>query len=82
MLLIYITFLCIPLALILWYKRPEFWVSLSFCSAVILAYVIAVPNVGSLYRMRYGYLMTVVGLALAAGIKFLRTHRRIGPAKS
>ncbi len=56
----------LPLAAWRWRTRIEFWFGTSFCCFFIVAYACVTPNMGSLYRMRYGYLMTLAALGFAA----------------
>ena len=39
---------------------------LSFCSGMMFMYAVTISNVGTLYRVRYGYLMTLVALGIAS----------------
>ena len=58
-------------ALIRWRRRIEIWVIWGFCLGMMLVYAVATPNVGSLYRARYPFLMTLVAVGLAALSAFL-----------
>lgn len=40
----------------------------------MVTFALVTPNVGTLYRLRYGYLMLLVALASAAAIQRLRTR--------
>lgn len=59
-----------------WRRRPEFWVLTSFCFGLMVAYGLVVTNVGSLYRLRYGFLMTLVAVGIAGAIEFYGRLRR------
>jgi hypothetical protein len=65
MLLVYAALLGLPY--FIWQKRKqvELWVVLFFCTGMLVIYALGVPNVGTLYRFRYAYLMTMVGLGAA-----------------
>jgi hypothetical protein len=65
MLLVYAALLSLPY--LIWHKRKqvELWVVLFFCTGMLVIYALGVPNVGTLYRFRYAYLMTMVGLGAA-----------------
>jgi hypothetical protein len=65
MLLVYAALLGLPY--FIWQKRKqvELWVVLFFCTGMLVIYALGVPNVGTLYRFRYVYLMTMVGLGAA-----------------
>ncbi|MDD2373420.1 MAG: hypothetical protein PHF03_07600 [Syntrophomonadaceae bacterium] len=43
-----------------------------FCMGMMVAYAIGVPNIGSLYRARYGFLMTLVALGMAGFFSLLK----------
>jgi len=64
MILVYAAFLCLPCAVWRWRKRVELWVLLFFCTGMLVIYALGVPNVGTLYRFRYAYLMSVAGLGV------------------
>jgi hypothetical protein len=61
----YFCLLGLPLAAWLW-RRVEFWMAVSFSYLLILPQVLVVANVGTLYRFRYGGLMTLTALGLLA----------------
>lgn len=61
----YLAFIFLPYAIWHWRWRIEMWLILSFCSGMVLIYAVAIPNIGTLYRLRYGYLMTLVALGIA-----------------
>jgi hypothetical protein len=62
---VYLAFIFLPYAIWHWRWRIEMWLILSFCSGMMLIYTIGICNVGTLYRVRYGYLMTLVGIGIA-----------------
>lgn len=74
---IYISWLGLLYSIWIWRKRPEFWVMLVFCTGMLLIYVLGTPNVGSLYRFRYPYIMPMVGLGVAGWIVFLKNMTSI-----
>jgi hypothetical protein len=65
MLLVYAALLGLPY--LIWQKRKqvELWVVFFFCTGMLVIYALGVPNVGTLYRFRYAYLMTMVGMGAA-----------------
>ena len=66
-------FLCfLPLAFWLWRKRISTWVTVYFCLCMLLSYAILVCNIGTLYRLRYGFLMVFVGLGVSGAVQSLR----------
>ncbi|MFV9645642.1 MAG: hypothetical protein ACNYWU_07475 [Desulfobacterales bacterium] len=62
---VYLAFIFLPYAIWHWRRRVEIWLILSFCSGMMLIYATGICNVGTLYRVRYGYLMTLVGIGVA-----------------
>ena len=77
MLLIYISYIFIPLAFFYWMKKAEFWVPLFFCSSMITIFAIAIPNVGTIYRYRYPYLMILVTILIISGCKYIYKKNNI-----
>ena len=71
MLFIYITFLFIPLAFYYWKNKFELWVPIIYCSSMMILFSIAIPNVGSIYRYRYPYLMILITILIISGYKFI-----------
>ena len=65
MLGVYAALLFLPVAFLMWWRRVELWVVTIFNVSLALCCALAIPNVGALYRFRYGYLMTLVALGLA-----------------
>jgi len=62
-------YLSMPLLLYgiwIWRKKIQLWLIVVFCSIMMMPLVYSVPNVGTLYRYRYGYLMLLVGVGLLA----------------
>lgn len=59
-------------ALWTWRKHPAIWVVLIFCSAMMIIYTLGTPNVGSLYRFRYAFIMPLSGLGLAGWLTLAR----------
>jgi general stress protein CsbA len=69
---VYIALALLPYAVWRWRARPDLWIILIFCSGMMLIYGLVVANVGTLYRFRYGFLMTIVAVDLAAGFSFIQ----------
>ncbi len=72
MIVVYCALLFLPYALWLWRRRIEIWLTLSFCTILLLIYAYILPNVGTLYRTRYGFLMMIVALGVAGAISVWR----------
>lgn len=69
MIFLYLTYPFFLLAIWLWKNRLELWVILLWGISGIILYTLVSPNIGALYRFRYGFLMTLASLGiLRAGI--------------
>lgn len=68
---IYFALIFLPFALWHWRKRIEIWIIFIFCSTMMLIWGLVVCNIGTLYRVRYGYIMTLVALGIAGFITLL-----------
>jgi hypothetical protein len=66
MLAIYVGLLFLPLAIWRYYRKLEFWFILTFFTSLTLIHVYLIPNMGTLYRMRYGFLTAIVGIAISS----------------
>lgn len=75
MLAVYAGLLLLPLALWDYRRKPEFWFVLGFFTLLTVIHVYLVPNLGTLHRMRYGFLTAVVGMAISAGVRRLLVRR-------
>ena len=75
MLGVYVALAFLPYALWRWRRRVEVWLTAAFASIFLLLYSYATPNIGSLYRLRYGFLMLLVALGVAAAFAALRDLR-------
>jgi hypothetical protein len=78
---IYLALLGLAASLWGWRRRPELWVVLLPCLAVLALYTLAVPNLGTLHRFRYGFLMTLCGVGIAGGLEML-SARAHGPGSA
>ena len=68
MIWIYFALFVLSYAVWRWRRRIELWLLLLFSFGMLIAHALVVANLGTLYRMRYPYLMSLVGLALFAGL--------------
>lgn len=75
MLGVYLSLIFLPYALWHWRDRVELWLAASFGTILLLLYSYATPNIGSLYRLRYGFLMLLVSLGIAGAFAGWRTYR-------
>lgn len=67
MAVVYVALVLVPF--VLWRGRARFetWVALLYPAAMMTAFALVIPNVGALHRIRYGYMMVLVGLGIAGG---------------
>jgi hypothetical protein len=63
---VYLALVMLPYAIWRWRTRSETWLILLFSVGMMLVLALVVANVGTLYRMRYPYLMSLVGFSFAA----------------
>lgn len=71
----YLALLLLPIALWDYRRKPEFWFVLGFFTLLTVIHVYLVPNLGTLHRMRYGFLTGVVGLAIGGGVQRVLSHK-------
>jgi hypothetical protein len=67
MIVVYAALLGLPYAVWRWRKRSELWIVLFFSTGMLVIYAIGVPNMGTLYRFRYAYLMSIAGIGICGG---------------
>lgn len=80
MVVTYLAWIGIIVAVWTWRKRTEFWVLFIFCLGMVVIYALGTPNVGTLYRLRYPFFMTLVGFGIAGWIlAIVRTRAFIKP---
>ncbi len=68
MIVVYCALLFLPYAVWHWRRKVEMWLPVVFGTVLVLTYAISTPNIGSLYRLRYGFLMLLVALGIMGGI--------------
>jgi hypothetical protein len=80
MIVSYVALMFIPYVMWIWRSRVELWLSVVFGISMILLYAYSTPNLGTLYRQRYGFLMLLVTMGFAGGLAALipRVFRRSG----
>lgn len=76
MLGVYVALIFLPYSLWRWRKRTEAWLVFGACFLAVVLYAYLIPNVGTLYRMRYGFLMAIVALGVAGALTLLEQPRR------
>lgn len=60
----YFSLICFLLFFLKTIKKTEVWVIVSFCLGMMVVNTLSTPNVGTLYRFRYGFIMVLVGLGM------------------
>jgi hypothetical protein len=68
MVFVYAALLFLPYTLWRWRRQTEVWMMFGFCIIFLLIYSYITPNIGSLYRTRYGFLMLLLPLGIAGAI--------------
>ncbi len=48
-----------------WHSRPEWWVVLLYCIGMMVTYAIINPNTGTLYRVRFAFMLTLMAVGIA-----------------
>ncbi|HSV30674.1 MAG TPA: hypothetical protein VLH40_01450 [Atribacteraceae bacterium] len=75
MVVVYASLLGLFFTLVFWRNRLELWV-VGLCSlGMMLPFALAIPNVGTLYRLRFGPLLLLVALGITGFIRW-RSLRR------
>ncbi len=57
-------------------KNSAFWLVFYFCISMTYIFTITIPNIGSLYRMRYGCFTIVLGFGILGAAKFFKRFVR------
>lgn len=69
MVIVYFSLIGLPWFFRKYLKQPAVWAVLLVCVGMLIIYAITIPNVGSLYRFRYPYLMPVVCFGLVGWLE-------------
>lgn len=64
MLGIYPCLLFVLLSFKKWRHNPTWWIVMFFCGSMMTIYAFITVNIGSLYRVRYGFIMIIVALGI------------------
>ena len=75
MLLIYIMLPGILFAILLWRRKIEFWIMLSFSLFFTVFPVFAFPNIGALVRYRYAGIMIILAISISAIITIYLNYK-------
>lgn len=72
---VYLALLFVPFGL--WYRRNniEMWMLISFTLGMMMTYTLVIANLGTLYRLRYGFLMTFVAIGIAGFMMLLENRK-------
>lgn len=76
MLGMYAALLFLPYSLWRWRKCTEAWLIIGSCTIAITLYTYIIPNVGTLYRMRYGFIMIIMAMGVAGALSLFDETRR------
>lgn len=74
MVVIYLLYFSILCGWWRWRRKIEFYVLTIFCTGMMLPFAYAVPNLGTIHRYRYGFLMLLVGLGVVALLNILEAR--------
>ncbi len=68
MIVVYVALLFLPFSIWKWRSRGAMWVALTFAFNVLLVYGLVFVNIGTLYRMRYCYIMILTSLGILGAV--------------
>ena len=71
----YLGLLLLPYAMWRWRTRLALWLLLVFNLGMLIAHALVVANLGTLYRLRYPYFMSLVSLGLLSGMAWYFDRR-------
>ena len=77
MLIVYLCLAGLLPGFFFWKQKPAFYVLILICGFFLLLYGMTVPNIGTLYRFRYPFLMCLVSLGLASWLAFYKNVREM-----
>jgi hypothetical protein len=60
-----------------WRKKIEFWILVSWAIGGILIYTLVSPNIGALYRFRYGFIMALTSLGILKAVMLLPKFKQV-----
>jgi len=66
MIIIYFCFLGFIFSILLWRRKIEFWIFITFSFYYALIPTYALPNIGTIVRYRYSAIMILVALGIGA----------------
>jgi len=80
MLFLYLTYPFLIWAIWTWRKKLELWIVLIWGLSGLLLFALVCPNIGALYRFRYGFLMTLSAIGILRGCLSLKARKGISLA--
>lgn len=78
MIIIYLSFLGFIAGCWYWRRKINLIITAGFAVGMILTYSIVVPNIGTLHRMRYGFIMILVAVGVAAFQELWKRRSEVG----
>lgn len=64
MLCIYFCLIMVILSFRKWCTNPYWWIIMFYCGSMTTIYAFITVNVGSFYRVRYGFIMVIVAIGI------------------
>jgi len=77
----YICLLGLPIFLYKKHNLAPVWVITYFCLGLLVVYAMTIPNVGSLYRFRYPYYMTLICMGFSTWVEMIAARYSPGAAR-
>jgi len=62
----------------IWRRNPQFYLAFGFSLGMILTYALVVVNIGTLTRMRYGFIMILVAFGIAGLLELINSKYKKG----
>jgi len=75
MIFVYLMLIPMGYGLWIWRKKIEVYMLFIFCTLMMLPIIYTIPNLGTIYRYRYGYLMLLVSFGVAALCHFWESRK-------
>jgi hypothetical protein len=75
MFFIYFALICLIYSWWIWRKNPRLYLALGFSFGMILTYALVVVNIGTLTRMRYGFIMILVAFGIAGLLEYINNRK-------
>jgi hypothetical protein len=83
MIVVYFSLFFVPFFILGYRRSIKLWLVIFFSVGMMLIYGLTIPNVGSLYRVRYGFIMLFVAFGWAGLAIFLqKVHSKSADAKN